>query len=67
MQGFLEFLHGMDPAKVKFFDEAGVNVSTGHRFYGRSLKGINAVEILNGNSNGSNYTLNLLCELEGVL
>ena len=30
-QEFLEFLHDMDPAKVKFFDKAGVNVSTGHR------------------------------------
>jgi hypothetical protein len=66
-QQFLQFLHGMDPVKVKYFDEAGVNVATGHRSYGHSLKGTNAVEILNGQSKGANYTLNLLCGLEGVL
>ena len=43
------------------------NVATGHRSYGHSLKGTNAVEILNGQSKGVNYTLNLLCGLEGVL
>lgn len=66
-QQFLQFLHGMDPAKVKFFDEAGVNVASGHRTYGHSLKGTNAVEILSGQSKGANYTVNLLCGLEGVL
>lgn len=30
-QGYIQFLYGMDPAKVKFFDEAGVNGATGHR------------------------------------
>ena len=67
VQEFLEFLHGIDPAKVKFFDEASVNVSTGNTFYRHSFKGTNAVEILSGQARGSNYTLNLLCGLEGVL
>ena len=57
----------MDPAKVKYFDEAGVNVDTGDSSYGHSLKRNNAVEILNGQSKGPNYTLNLLCGIEGVL
>ena len=53
--------------QVKFFDGTGVNVTTGHKSYGHSLKGTNAVEIMNGQSQGANYTLNLLCGLEGVL
>jgi hypothetical protein len=66
-QEFLQFLHGIEPAKVKYFDEAGVNVAVGHKSYGHSLKGTNAVEILSGQSKGANYTLNLLCGVEGVL
>ena len=64
---FLQFLHRMDSAKVKFLDEAGINVATGYRSYGHFLKGTNAVEIMNGQSQIANCTLNLLCGLEGVL
>lgn len=62
-QRFLEFLHGTPPGKVKFFDEAGVHAGVGHPFYGHSLKGTRAVEIVYGKTKGANYTLNLYVEL----
>lgn len=66
-QQFLNFLHNVPANKVKFFDEAGVNVGVGNPTYGHSLIGTPAVEILAGNTKGANYTLNLLCGLDGVL
>ena len=57
----------MDPANVKFLDEASVNVATGYRSNEHFLKGTNAVEIMNGQSQGANCTLNLLCGLKCVL
>ena len=48
-------------------DEASVNVATGYRSYEHFLKWTNVVEIMNGQSQGANCTLNLLCGLECVL
>lgn len=65
-QQFLNFLHNVPAKNVKFFDEAGVNVGDGNPTYGHSLMGTLAIEIIPGNTKGANYTLNLLCGLDGV-
>lgn len=66
-QAFLDFIYTLPPNKVKFFDEAGVNVGVGNPVYGSSLRGTRAVQITPGNLNGVSVTLNLLCGLEGIL
>ena len=57
----------MPPEKLKYFDEAGINVGTGNPVYGHALSGQPAIEVISGNMKGANVTLNLLCGLEGVL
>lgn len=61
-QAFLNFLCQIPPKKVKYFDESGV----GNPVYGHSLIGSSAVKLVSV-SKGVNYTLNLLCGVEGVL
>lgn len=65
-QALIDFLHEIPPKKLKYFDEAGVHSGVGNPVYGHSLIGTDAVELVSVNK-GVNYTLNLLCGLEGVL
>lgn len=65
-QAFVNYMQGVPPEKVKFFDEAGVHVNMGVRQYGHSQVGTPAIEVVRG-TNGANVSLNALVGLEGIL
>ena len=59
---FIDTVSSVLPEKIKFFSEAEINCE-----YDNSLKGTPASKFMRGNQKGVNITLNLLCDLEGVL
>ena len=63
---FVNYLATVPPNKLKFFDEAGVNLTTSNPVYGHSKCGEPAVEIVRGQP-GINVSLNVICGLEGIL
>ena len=66
-QQFIDTVSSLPPEKLKFFDEAGFHCGIGRPVYGNSLKGTPAIEIIYGSHKVANFTLRLLCGLEGVL
>jgi len=66
-QQFLNYIHTVNPYKLKFFDESGIKLpDVGRPNYGHSLIGTPAVEIFR-NMNSPNITLNLMCGLDGII
>ena len=64
-QLFINYLSSKDPAKLKFFDEAGIKIpGVGTRTYGHCAKGARCVEIIRKQESANN-TLNLLASLDG--
>lgn len=65
-QLFINYLSSKNPAKVKFFDEAGVKTpDCWTRLYGNSPVGERCVKI-SRKVESPNYTLNLLLSLNGA-
>lgn len=65
-QLFLNYLHGKDPVKLKFFDECGLKLPThGRRNYGHAPVGERCIEF-ERYAQSANVTVNLLCGLTGV-
>lgn len=65
-QLFINYLSSKDPAKIKFFGEAGIKTpDCGTRLYGNSPVGERCVEI-SREVESPNYTLNLLLSLNGA-
>ena len=62
---YLRYIQPLNPYKIKFLDEAGVEVTDGRRKFGHSLKGRRAVEIQKYLQQPNN-TLTLLVGLTGV-
>ena len=66
-QMFIDYLHSMDPRKLKFFDEAGLKLPHhGARYYGHAPVGQRRIELARYHET-PNVTLNLLAGLDGVL
>ena len=66
IQLFINYLSSKDPAKVQFFDEAGIKApDCGARLYGNSPVGERCVEI-SRKVESYNYTLNILLSLNGA-
>ena len=65
-QDYLNFISQVDPYKLKFFDEMGVNLNDCNKRYGHSLKNTPCIEV-GGFSKSQNITLNFLGGLEGVM
>ena len=64
-QLYIDYLSAKDPAKLKFFDEAGIKLpDVGGRSYGHSAIGVRCVEVVR-KSESPNATLNLLVSLSG--
>ena len=65
-QLFINYLSSKDPAKIKFFDEAGIKTpDCGTRLYGKSPVGERCIEV-SRKVQSPNYTLNLLLSLNGA-
>lgn len=66
-QEFVNYVHTLDPYRLKFFDESGIKLpDVGRPNYGHSHSGTPAVEIFR-NMNSPNITLNLICGLDGII
>ena len=64
-QAFLDCMATVPKHKMKFFDEAGLDLLVCNPVYGYSEKNIRAVEVVSGKK-GPSWTLMLLCSLEGI-
>ncbi len=64
-QEYLDFISQQDRYNIKFMDEAGVNIASGKRNYGYSVKGEVAFEI-SKHLKVQNHTVNLLIGLDGT-
>ena len=62
---YIQYMSGIDPSTVHFFDESSVIKTTPNRTYGHAMKGKHAVEVQRYSSN-CNYTINLLHSRLGV-
>ena len=66
-QMYVNFMNTLDPHRIKFFDETGVNVSDcANPKYGHSIKGTSCVEVMR-NARTRNVTVNVLCGTSGVM
>ena len=66
-QEFVNYVHTIDPHRLKYFDESGIKLpEVGRPNYGHSLIGTPAVEI-SRNMHSPNITLNLMCGLDGII
>jgi transposase len=66
-QAFLDFLHQINPYKLKFMDESGFRLpDVGKPSYGHSLKEVSCVEI-HRYSQSPNDTLFLMIGLNGIM
>ena len=64
-QAFLDYMATVPKHKVKFFDEAGLDLLVCNPVYGHSEKNTRAVEVVSGKK-GPSWTLMLLCSLDGI-
>ncbi len=65
-QNYLDFMAGIDPARVKFMDEAGVEMSSaGVRTYGHAPIGQKCIQLVKS-SKEPNRTVNLMVGLDGT-
>ena len=66
-QMFINFMNSLDPHRVKFFDETGVQFSDcANPKYGHSVKGTDCVEVMR-QLKTRNITANVLCGTAGVM
>ena len=65
-QDFLNFISQVDPYRLKFFDEMGVNMNDCNKRYGHSLKNTPCIEV-GRFMKSPNITLNFLGGLDGVM
>ena len=65
-QAYITYVGGLNPRKLKFFDECGVKVTNCNRTYCHGLKGKTTFEI-GKYINGANLTLNMMISLDGIL
>ena len=60
-------MNALDPRRITFFDETGVNVSDcANPKYGYSVKGTPCVEVMR-NARTRNVTVNVLCRTSSVM
>ena len=65
-QDFLDYMSQVDPYRLKFFDECGVELQDCNKRYGHSVVNTPCVEV-GKYPHSRNITLNLLVGLEGIL
>ncbi|CAB4008950.1 Hypothetical predicted protein, partial [Paramuricea clavata] len=65
-QDFLDYMSQVDPYRLKFFDESGVELQDCNKHYGHSVINTPCVEV-GKYPHSRNITLNLLVGLEGIL
>ena len=66
-QMYVNFMNTLDPHRIKFFDETGVNVSDcANPKYGHSVKGTPCVAVMK-NARTRNVTVNVLCGTSVVM